>query len=73
MSSVPERMCEHGEKNKEEEQHKPGLKNMYRTVAVFLCTLNGWPVRMIRFAIIRVVSGFMNVPIATSSGAVRFN
>jgi hypothetical protein len=28
---------------------------------------------MIRFAMIRVVSGFMNVPIATSSGAVHFN
>jgi hypothetical protein len=49
----------------------PGLKNMYRIVAVFLCTLNGWPVRMTRFATILVVSGFMKEPIATSCGAVK--
>lgn len=42
---------------------------MYRTVAVFLWTLNGCPVRMIRFAITRVVSGFRKVPVATSCGA----
>lgn len=47
----------------------PGLKNIYRIVAVFLCTLKGWPVRMMRFAMTRLGSGFMNDPAATSSGA----
>ena len=51
----------------------PELKNIYLTVAVFLWTLNGWPVNMMRFAMTRVVSGFMNVPIATSCGAVVLN
>lgn len=43
---------------------------MYRTVAVFLWTLKGCPVKMRRFAMTRVVSGFMNVPMATTCGAV---
>jgi hypothetical protein len=47
----------------------PALKNMYRIVAVFLCTLKGCPVNMILFAIMRVGSGFTNEPVATSSGA----
>lgn len=51
-------------------RHAPGLKNMYRTVAVFLCTLNGCPVSTIRFATIRVVSAFRKVPIATNLGSV---
>jgi hypothetical protein len=50
---------------KESKEDIPGLKNMYRIVAVFLCTLNGWPVSKIRLAMILVGSGFMNVPIAT--------
>jgi len=49
----------------------PELKNMYRTVAVFLCTLNGWPVRMMRFAMTRVVSGLRKVPVATTCGATH--
>jgi hypothetical protein len=47
----------------------PGLKNMYRIVAVFLCTLKGWPVRRIRFAMIRVGSGSRKLPVATRWGA----
>jgi hypothetical protein len=47
----------------------PRLKNIYRTVAVFLCNLNGCPDNMIRFAITLVVSGLRNVPIATRYGA----
>ena len=48
----------------------PGLKNMYLTVAVFLCTLNGWPVNMIRFVMMRVVSVFRKAPMATICGAI---
>jgi hypothetical protein len=45
-----------------------GLKNMYRIVAVFLWTLKGWPVRMMRLAMMRVVEGGRSVPDATSVG-----
>lgn len=51
----------------------PGLKNIYRIVAVFLWTLNGCPERMIRLAIILVVSGFIKLPVPTRCGAVSNN
>ena len=44
---------------------------MYLTVADFLCTLKGCPVRMTRFAMIRVVSGLRKLPEATSAGATH--
>lgn len=47
----------------------PALKNMYRTVAVFLCTLMGCPVKMIRLAMMRIGSGSRKVPMETSCGA----
>ena len=47
----------------------PGLKNIYRTVAVFLWIFKGCPDRMMRLAFIRVGSGLSNEPIATSDGA----
>lgn len=52
-----------------EKGNPPGLKNMYRTVAVFLCTLNGWPVSTTRFATMRVGSAESSDPLATRSGA----
>jgi hypothetical protein len=51
----------------------PGLKNMYRIVAVFLWTLNGCPERVIRLAIILEVSGFIKLPVATRCGAGGIN
>ena len=51
----------------------PGLKNIYRIVAVFLWTLNGCPERMIRLAIILVVSGFIKLPVPTRCGAVGYS
>lgn len=55
----------------ERERNLPGLKNMKRTVAVRLFTLNGCPLSTIRLAMMRVVSVFRKLPIATNSGAAE--
>jgi len=44
----------------------PRLKNMYRTMALFLLILNGWPLRTILFMIILSGSTERSEPLATS-------
>ena len=44
------------------------LKNIQRIVAVFLCTLNGWPVSTMRLTLMRVGAASSRLPLPTRCG-----